>query len=409
MARKLRAPKIKNKTDRLQLPVQRKPHAFTTIAPGIALGYRRTQGAGSWVLRCADGRGGAWTKNVGIADDDENADGEHVFTFWQAAERARQMARGQDGDAGRPATMATALDLYENDLRARGGDVSNASRVRGHLTPALLSKPVALLSATELRRWRDALIATGMASATALRIRNAARAALNLAADLDKRIVDRSAWTVGLAGLSDTSTPVNKVLADADVLRLVAESYALDPQFGLFVDVLAVTGTRTSQACRLLVGDLQAEGSTPRLLMPSSRKGRGKRKITRKPVPIPNSLARKLKQAAGKRASDAPLLTRANGSAWSTHDRKPYNLFGEVARRCGIEATAYHLRHSSIGRSLLAGTPARLVATLHDTSIPMLEKVYARFIADSGDAVARHGLLDTAAPAADPNVVPLRR
>ncbi len=70
--------------------------------------------------------------------------------------------------------------------------------------------------------------------------------------------------------------------------------------------------------------------------------------------------------------------------------------------------TAYSLRHSSIVRALLAGTPARLVASLHDTSIPMLEKTYAAFIADHGDAQARHGLLDTAQPAADPNVVPLR-
>ena len=36
--------------------------------------------------------------------------------------------------------------------------------------------------------------------------------------------------------------------------------------------------------------------------------------------------------------------------------------------RLGIEQTAYCLRHSSIVRSLIAGTPTRVVAALHDTS-----------------------------------------
>src|SRR5262249_50763448 len=110
----------------------------------------------------------------------------------------------------------------------------------------------------------------------------------------------RSTWqrtsirASALSRLTDTYTPVNKVLPDSDVLRLVAEAYALDADFGLFVDVLASTGTRTSQACQLLVADLQADGVAPRLMLPSSRKGGGRKEITRKPVPIPISLARTL-------------------------------------------------------------------------------------------------------------------
>ena len=138
-------PRSRHRSHRLQLPPRRKPYGWAAIAPGLRLGYRRNKrGAGSWVLAVADGRGGEWTARVGAADDVEDADGEHSFSFWQAADRGRQLARGQSGD-NRPATFAMALDTYQVDLIARGGDPVNASRVRHHLPPTLLAKPVALL------------------------------------------------------------------------------------------------------------------------------------------------------------------------------------------------------------------------------------------------------------------------
>jgi integrase len=410
VARRIRAAQIDTRSNRLKLPVRRKPHAFTTIAPGIALGYRRTKGAGSWVMRAADGKGGAWTSRVGTADDFEDADGEHTLSFWQALDKARLLARGQTSEAARPATWAMVLDDYEADLRAREGDMANANRVRRHLTPALLAKPVGLLTAAELKRWRNDLIARGLKPATVLRTLKAARASLNMAADHDPaRITNRNAWRVGLSGLTDTYAPVNKVLPDNDVLRIVAEAYALDERFGLVVDVLASTGTRTSQACRLVIHDLQADRPDPRLLMPSSRKGKRRRKIAYKPVPIPASLALKLQRAAGNREPGDPLLTRADGTAWNPKTSELIEMFAVVAERVGLAGTtAYALRHSSIVRSLLAGTPTRLVASLHDSSTTILEQVYSAFIADHGDAQARVGLLDTGSSSVGLKVVPLK-
>jgi hypothetical protein len=55
MARKIKSP-IDNPTARRALSVQTKPHAFTTVAPGIALGYRRNKRFGVWVVRVATGQ-----------------------------------------------------------------------------------------------------------------------------------------------------------------------------------------------------------------------------------------------------------------------------------------------------------------------------------------------------------------
>jgi hypothetical protein len=65
----------------------------------------------------------------------------------------------------------------------------------------------------------------------------------------------------------------------------------------------------------------------------------------------------------------------------------------------------YALRHSSIVRALMRGLPTRLVADAHDTSVAMLERTYARYIADHSDTALRAAQLDMTP--ADPVVVPL--
>jgi integrase len=405
MPRRLRpVGKISNRTDRERLARRRAPHGFTSIAPGLRLGYRRCKGAGSWVMRCANGAGGEWTKVVGTADDYESADGIHVFDFWQAAEEARKQARGTV--SGAPATWSEALADYEADLKTRGGLVGNASHVRHHLNdiPSLLNKPVMALSAIELKRWRNDLVAnSGMKQASVVRLLRSAKASLNHAADHDTRIQNRDAWRIGLGGLSEEHVAIDRVVSDDVVRQIMIEADRLDPAFGLFVAVAAETGARPSQIARLKVSDLKAD----KLLMPSSKKGR-KRAISRHPVPISHDLADRLKRASHQRASDSPLLVRVDGEPWSPANAQHLIApFAIVAKRLELDETMYCLRHSAITRALLAGVPAKLVASNADTSLQMLERTYASYISHHGEEISRRGLLSPAPPAE--NVVNLER
>jgi integrase len=406
MARRPRASRLETRTNRLKLPVREKPYDFTTIAPGIAVGYRRNQTAGTRVVRVADGKGGNWTKRVGLADDFEDADGEHVLTFWQAKDKARKLARRGTDDAGRPVTVKEAVDAYERDLIARGGSVANAGRIRRHLTATLAAKPVGLLTARELAAWRDGLLAGGMKSATLVRLCKVAKAACNLSAKRDHRIANRNAWRDGLSGITEGFTSRNlQRLTDAQVSALVGAAYAIDRAFGLYVETLAVTGARCSQAARLTVGDLQV-GAEPRLLMPCSLKGRG-RKPVKRPVPITADLAAKL---ASNRSAAAPLLLRVDGRPWqSSQDGDHEALYRQAAKRAGINGTIYALRHSSIIRMLLANVPVRIVAATHDTSVVMIEKTYSAFITEFSDALTRPALLKIDGVKEPSNVVPLVR
>src|SRR6516165_2822399 len=407
MARRPRSSQLETRTARLKLAPRKKPYCFTIIAPGIALGYRRNQGAGTWVVRVADGRGGNWTKGFAIADDHEDASGALVLTYWQAQDRARALARGNAED-GRPCTVTEALDAYAADPKARGGLVANALRVRHHLPPALASKTVSLLTSRELQRLRDGLVQK-IKPSSVNRLFRGLKAALNLAAKHDARITNTQAWKVGLAALPDAHRARNVILTDEQVRALIAAGYAEDSALGVLVEVGAVTGARPSQLERLEVGDLQLDRADgPRLLMPSSRKGRGHRRIDRHPIPIPESLADRLRQAAGTREATAPLLLRTDDTPWRASSANHRLPFQRAAARAGLgpNATFYALRHSSIVRGLLAGVPVRLVAVAHDTSIPMIERNYSRYIGDHSDSVLRRALLDTA-PLAAGNVVPL--
>jgi len=200
-----------------------------------------------------------------------------------------------------------------------------------------------------------------LASSTVNRTCAAFQAALELAATQDPRITNQSAWRTGLAALPDAEQSRNVILPEDAVLSIISAAYAVSREFGLLVEVAVVTGARISQLARLEVGDLQGDRSDPRLMMPSARKGRSRKRIERRPVPIPTNLAMVLKQAGAGRPSEAPLLTKPSGELWRHSDHR--HPFERAVTRAGLdpaEVTIYALRHSSIVRQLLANTPIRV-------------------------------------------------
>jgi integrase len=304
-------------------------------------------------------------------------------------------------DDSRPETVDEALTSYENDLKARGANVYNARAPRHHLTRVLLDKPVQLLTSKELEAWRNSLI-DKVEPATINRMLKSLRTALKQAAHRDPRIQNQGAWKTGIKDLPDALNDRNVILTDDEVRALIAGAYAQDAALGLLADVLALTGARPSQAARLVVADLiLSDPLRPRLMMPRSAKGGGVNRIERKsqrvPVPITPQLAQKLKAAAAGRAPNAPLLLRGSGFSWGKRPHRYYSDdIGAVVKAIGLDAdevTIYALRHSSIARQLLRSVPIRIIAGTHDTSVPIIERHYSRYITDHSDDLSRAALL----------------
>jgi hypothetical protein len=392
MARRTRSFSLETRTNRLKLAVRRKPYT-AVIAPRIALAYRRNLGPGAWSVKAPFG-----LKRFALADDFEDANGESVLTYWQALDKAKSLARAGEGSSNALITVKEAIDNYEADLAARGAQKDNSQQIRRNLPSALAAKPVALLGEKELRTWRDGIVKRGLKPASADRVARVLKAALNLAAADDPRITNGNVWRNGLRRLPDGETARNVILDDATVRDVVRTAYEVSHGLGIWIDVLAETGARESQIARAEIFDLQ-DGAAPRLMVPSSKKGRNRR-IERKALPISPRLAAMLRQEAAGRAPHQPLLRRDSA--------KLSLAFKEVVERLGLDATPYALRHSSIVRMLLNGVPVRVVASHHDTSVAMIEKHYSRYITgDPSDALTRRTLIDFTAPPPGDNVVPI--
>jgi len=215
--------------------------------------------------------------------------------------------------------------------------------------------------------------------------------------------------------LPDATEARNVILSDEKVRDFVSAAYAHDDNLGLLIDVLAVTGVRPSQAVRLRVEDLHDHPLRPKLMMPKSGKGgnrnRSAKKAERYSVPITIQLAAKLREGTKDRADDARLLTQADGSAWGDNPGLRYHRqVNNIAAAIGLDptvVTVYALRHSSIVRMLLKNVPIRLVASLHNTSVVMIERTYSKYIAEHGDDISRKALLQDESPSGNNVVVAL--
>ena len=394
---------------RSKLAPRGKPYFVATAAPGISLGYRRIEGrAGSWCARVADGQGGnRFVKLRTVADDYVEDNGREIMSF----ERASDAARKVNGNARAEGRLTVARAIEEYEAGNRGRHAGNVSRVRywiGQAAPGLLAKEVSALTSNELKAWRDGIKA---APATVNRTIRIMKAALNgLAEAYPDQVTNTTAWQIGLKQKPHKHQANNNVLSDDQVRDLVRAAYDVDPAFGRFVEVGAVTGARPSQVERLEVGDLQLEPA-PRLMMPTSLKGTGN-KDSHIAVPITADLAGKLAQSSVGRGPSEPLLQRAKGDAWSASSADYRRPFEQAVKGAGLDkhprkVTYYALRHSSIVRRIkLNRTPLQTIAKIHDTSVAMIERNYARYI-HLFDESARLGLLDLGVPARN-NVVALR-
>jgi integrase len=424
MARGVRHPPLETRTGRLKLPIRGKPYRGPKLGRGRRMDYRRCDGDGTWIAVTAKGDGKYRTEGFGRADDFNEANPAHgIYDFFQAIDKGNELTLGRRGKDDPVAAVAAAgvapitttkgsLKNYGTDLESRHAGVYNARHALVHLTPELANKAVALLDLDELKRWKLSLRGK-IADSTINRICGSLSAAFELSAQSDKRIQNHDAWRIGLARLPGVEQARNVVISDAKVREFIAAAHANDVGLGLLIETLAETGARPSQVSRLRVEDLRDHQSKPTLMLPKSGKGGGRNRAEQKherySVPISAQLARKLRQAAQGRPSEAPLLPRSDGRPWgedaSAIYREPVQKIVKAIGLDPAKVTVYALRHSNIVRQLLAGWPVRLVAALHNTSAQMIEANYSAHITEHAEDFAQV-LLQPEAPGGD-NVVPI--
>ncbi|MDX1124798.1 tyrosine-type recombinase/integrase [Sinorhizobium medicae] len=425
------------------------------IDPEVHLGYRRgKRGGGAWLVRWRNGVGYR-QKPLGTADD-EIAEG--TLDYNAAVRAAKKRVEEERAEAravaeGPPLTLRHAVEAYiaERDTREsrrKGRQVRSdaGQRLRRYVLgqdkrgnqKAIPAAPLAGVLMHTLRE-RDLLnwltdLPENLKATSKQRLVNDLKAALNSAYVRDRDRLPPELPAIIKHGLraatklDDEAVQLardNQILSDAQIGRLIRAAREIDAEqdwngdLYRLVLILAATGARFSQIARMKVSDVQrAQG---RLMMPVSHKGRGV-KSGCTPVPVGKDVLDALLPVVIGRAGDAALLERwrskqaPGGIRWERVGRGPWQSASEIMRpwhdlreRAGIpDVIPYALRHSSIVRGIRANLPIRLVAALHDTSVPMIERHYGRWIVDGLDELAARAVVPLVPPDGDGSVVSMR-
>ncbi len=433
MARTVRNSKIENRTAREKLKPSGKPY-YLALGNKLHLGYRKGKSGGKWVMRRYLGGEKYAVETIGAADDFDDADGAGILNFHQAQDRARERVKTL-AEKERLATLGPAVTVRdvlgpymamrdEREARQRGGKGlrrNASSRLIKHvLGDEIADKLMGALTVNDLAGWARRLSGRVKAPARTIHDFRAAvyEGAKRHAAQLPPNI--RDVIRDGLASVRDAPSGAREaqVLPDADVRRLIAAAWEVDTEggwdgdLGRIVLTLAATGSRFSQIIRMTVADFQ--GAQKRLMVPTSRKGRGVKTSSHIGIRVGDDVLAALAKAIAGRKGHEPLFLRPHWrqgavGRWEKAERGPWHSTDELTRlwpaivaRAGLApgTVPYALRHSSIVRGLRAGLPVRLVAALHDTSTPMIEAHYAAFIVDAMDELAARAVVPlTTAPA----------
>ena len=171
MPRTVRNPKIDTRSARAKLKARREPY-WTSIAPGCALGYRRSAKAGTWIGKHRASDGKRSYKAIGPADDIMDADNASAISFTQAQEQARdwfsRMALGgddEDGEEAGPYTVRLAINDYFDWYASEKPSQKTRNlrdmeyRANAFILPRLGEVEVSKLTPKAIRAWRNEVAA----------------------------------------------------------------------------------------------------------------------------------------------------------------------------------------------------------------------------------------------------------
>jgi integrase len=319
MARKIRNSLLENRTQRLKLPVAKKP-IFTRIGPGISLGYRRNQTAGTWVLRVADGKGGAHTAAIGFADDHDSADGEKFLDYWQAQDRAKAAARQSKGSRGlKPLTVRVAAETYLEWLTAKNRRTAadTRGRLEKHFLPKFGDRLVGSLTKSALDGWLASMVAPAddpervrRSKDSANRVLSMVKALLNHAVrDRANGLTDDSAWRL-VRPFHGTSKPRDIRYTDEQVQRLVEKTS--DEGVSRLVAAAFLTGARYGELAEVRVEQFDVHTRTLRI---------NGGKTGARTVVLQSAAASFLSRVSEGRRQDDFLFVRGDGRRWKKSDQ----------------------------------------------------------------------------------------
>ena len=378
------ATRIDTVDSRSRLKPRAEPY-WTRVNAGCQIGFRKmtSTSTGTWIAKFRDADEDRREKRS-LGDFDHLPPSQRHDAAKAAAEEWFKHLR--KGGTGGKVTVRTACETYVEHLRSLGKG-KTADDVKRRFAQYVNDKPLGpielqRLKPRDIELWRKSL-ATTMAtpqdkSKAPTRPRSAStlnrdmtplRAALNLAL-ADGHVTTDASWKAKMRPLKDADRRRDVYLDLTQRRTLIAKAPA---DLALFMSALSLVPLRPGAMAALVVGNFDKRLAT--LTIDKDKHGQD-RKITLPPV-----TAAFFAEQCKNKLPTAPLLTRADGSAWNKDAWKYPFKAAVVAAELPAAATAYALRHSTITDLIaLHKLDTLTVAQLSGTSLLMIEKHYGHLL-----------------------------
>lgn len=366
---------IKSVADRKKLLSRREPY-WDRLEAGCYVGYRKlADGTGNWIARWRSDEGGQKYHALGSFPD-----------YDSAAKSARAWFEQCQGGSTEVIDVAEACRRYTEDRRAEKGE-KTAIDAEGRFKRLVYGKKFGKIKLSALRTahiidWRNAQVVVDEEAESAEdpdAIRRAKDSANRNLASLKAAL--NLAYRMGLAASTaqwDRVEAYRNVGRRRDASLTVAErkmllaaaSHELKP----FIRAMLLTACRPGELAGCTVGDLDPAG----MLTVSGKTGR-------RTIPISHEAIKLLRECAGDRDENEPLLSRW-GVAWDRFSWRDAIEEAREAAKLSDSVTMYVLRHVAISEMLVAGMDTLTVAKIAGTSMDMISRHYGHLI--KGRAIA---------------------
>jgi integrase len=345
----------------------------------LSVGYYRGTRSSSWhIRRTVDGR--KVYQRIAKADDYADADGETVFSYDQAVQRAMASDKAKPATAEGKYTVAEAVEDYLNDLEARSprGYHDAYLRYRKHVLPKFRKRAVMSLTRTEIRRWHQQIAATKSEDPekyrqrcnTANRNLSSLKAALNFSYH-EGHVSDRSAWDQ-VKPFREVDAPRVRYLSEAEARRLINRA---SREFRPLIRAGLLTGCRYGEIISVEVNHFDADAAALQIHEGKTGKVRN--------VPLTDEgLQFFVEQTAGRTGSERIFL-RDSGRPWRKSEQSRPMRATCIAAKIEPPVSFHILRHSY--GSLLARkrVPLQIIsAAMGHADTRMTQRHYAHLSPD---------------------------
>lgn len=372
---------------RSKLPPRRDPY-WQRVEAGCFVGFRRmtADAPGTWLARRRDPDTGRQAQQpLG-----EFADLPAGARFDAASKAAQHWFKHLDkGGRTEPLTVKQACANYVEHLTA-SGKAQAAHDTKKRFARWVDDRKIGSIALQRLKPsdvdvWRKGLAATAAipqdkkseaprrprSPSTLNRDMTSLRAALNLALE-DGHVTTDAAWKTKLRPIKDADGRRDVYLDLEQRRALIGKA---SPDLAALLRALSMLPLRPGAMASLVAGNFDKRLST--LTIGKDKQGQDRK------IKLPPETAKFFEEHSKGKLPAAPLLARADGSAWNKDSWKYPIKDAVVAAELPSNVTAYALRHSTITDLIALHKLDTLTVTyLSGTSLQMIEKHYGHLLRD---------------------------